>query len=352
MPDWTKSMEQSYEYYIVDPGTWRDAKPLRSVKSCSISRDSTADTLGSASLDLTETIGECYVRTYLVTIQNGIKERHPLGTFLFQSPGLNFNGKVSSYTVDGYTPLIELKENPPPIGYSILKNDNIMDVAYQIIRENARAPVVKTNSTETLYYDFVANTSDTWLSFTNDLIVNAKYSLGLDELSRIIFLPNQNIASLQPVWTYDDGNSSILYPEISLDRDLYDIPNVVEVIYSNGKDSYYHRVVNDNENSPVSTINRGREIKKVITDPEVMGEPTGKMLLEYAEQQLEALSTVECTISYTHGYCPVRIGDCVRLNYSRAGLTNIKAKVISQNIKCSSGCSVSEKAVYTTNLWR
>lgn len=352
MPDWTKSMEQSYEYYIVDPGTWRDAKPLRSVKSCSISRDSTADTLGSASLDLTETIGECYVRTYLVTIQNGIKERHPLGTFLFQSPGLNFNGKVSSYTVDGYTPLIELKENPPPIGYSILKNDNIMDVAYQIIRENARAPVVKTNSTETLYYDFVANTSDTWLSFTNDLIVNAKYSLGLDELSRIIFLPNQNIASLQPVWTYNDGNSSILYPEISLDRDLYDIPNVVEVIYSNGKDSYYHRVVNDNENSPVSTINRGREIKKVITDPEVMGEPTGKMLLEYAEQQLEALSTVECTISYTHGYCPVRIGDCVRLNYSRAGLTNIKAKVISQNIKCSSGCSVSEKAVYTTNLWR
>lgn len=352
MPDWTKSMEQSYEYYIVDPGTWRDAKPLRSVKSCSISRDSTTDTLGSASLDLTETIGECYVRAYLVTIQNGIKERHPLGTFLFQSPGLNFNGKVSSYTVDGYTPLIELKENPPPIGYSILKNDNIMDVAYQIIRENARAPVVKTNSTETLYYDFVANTSDTWLSFTNDLIVNAKYSLGLDELSRIIFLPNQNIASLQPVWTYDDGNSSILYPEISLDRDLYDIPNVVEVIYSNGKDSYYHRVVNDNENSPVSTINRGREIKKVITDPEVMGEPTGKMLLEYAEQQLEALSTVECTISYTHGYCPVRIGDCVRLNYSRAGLTNIKAKVISQNIKCSSGCSVSEKAVYTTNLWR
>lgn len=345
-------MERSYEYYTVDPGTWKDVTLLRNVKTCSISRDSTADTLGSASFDLTESIGECYVRVYLITIQNGIKERHPLGTFLVQSPGISFNGKVSSYSVDGYTPLIELKENPPYIGYSVLKGDNIMDAAYQICRDNARAPVVKTNSTETLYYDFVANTGDNWLTFTRDLITSAKYTLGLDEMGRIIFLPNQNMASLQPITTFDDGNSSILYPEISVNRDLYDIPNVIEVVYSNGHDNYYHRVVNDNENSPVSTVNRGREIKKIITNPEVTGEPTGKQLLEYAEQLLEEYSTVECTVSYTHGYCPVRIGDCVRLNYSRAGLNNIKAKVISQSINCTPGCPVSEKAVYTTNLWR
>lgn len=352
MPDWTKSMEQNYEYYTVDPGTWRDVKPVRIVKACSINRDSSTDTLGSASFDLTESISECYVRAYLVTIQNGIKERFPLGTFLVQSPGLKFNGKVSSYTVDGYTPLIELKENPPPIGYSVMKGDNIMDVAYRICRDNARAPVVKTNSTETLYYDFVANTSDNWLVFTRDLMTSAKYTFGLDEMGRIIFLPNQNVASLQPVTTFNDSNSSILYPEISVNRDLYDIPNVIEVIYSNGNDSYHHRVVNDNENSPVSTVNRGREIKKIITDPEVTGEPTGKQLQEYAEQLLEAYSTVECTVSYTHGYYPVRIGDCVRLNYKRAGLNNVKAKIVSQSISCTPGCPVSEKAVYTTNLWR
>ena len=31
MPDWTKSMEQSFEYYIVDPGTWRDQKKLDNI---------------------------------------------------------------------------------------------------------------------------------------------------------------------------------------------------------------------------------------------------------------------------------------------------------------------------------
>ena len=352
MPDWSKSMTQSFEYYIVDPGTWMDNKPLKNVKKCTISRDLTAETLGSATLDLTESIGECYVRVYLVTIQNGIKEKHSLGTYLFQSTGSTFNGRTTSYTTDGYTPLIELKENLPPIGYSLLKNENVMDSAYRLVRENARAPAIQTTSENTLYYDFIANTEDTWLSFIKDLITNAKYEFGLDEYSRILFLPKQDIASLQSRWTYDNGNSSILHQDISVDKDIWEIPNVLEVVYSNGLDSYNHVVVNDRMDSPTSTVNRGRVIKKRIVDPEVTGEPTGKMLLEYAEQTLETLSTVECTISYTHGYCPVRIGDCVRLNYPKAGLSDVKAKVVSQNIKCEAGCTVSEKAVFTTNLWR
>jgi hypothetical protein len=60
---------------------------------------------------------------------------------------------------------------------------------------------------------------------------------------------------------------------------------------------------------------------------------------------------VQYSVSYTHGYCPVRVGDCVRLNYSKAGLINIKAKVTSQSIRCSTGCEVSETAVFTKKLW-
>ena len=72
----------------------------------------------------------------------------------------------------------------------------------------------------------------------------------------------------------------------------------------------------------------------------------------YAEQLLRELSTLEYTVSYTHGYCPVRIGDCVRLNYERAGIIDVKAKIISQSIKCEAGCPVTEKAVFTKKLWR
>lgn len=351
MANWLDSMQQTFEYYVVDPGTWKDTERLNNVISCTINRDSEAETLGSATIDIAESVGECYIRVYLVTIQDDVKEKHPLGTFLVQTPSSNFNGKVRNVTMDAYTPLLELKENPPPLGYSLLEGNNIMDQAYQIVREHARAPVVATTCDTTLYYDFVANTEDTWLSFTSDLIANAKHLFDLDEIGRILFSPKQDTASLQPVWTYNDDNSSILLPEITMSHDLYGIPNVVEVIYSNGRDTYHARVVNDDPNSPISTVNRGREIIHRDTKPSLSGDPTEYQIQEYAKRLLKELSSIEYTVTYTHGYCPVRLGDCVMLNYERAGITNIKAKVISQNIKCKSGCQVTEKAVFTTKLW-
>lgn len=352
MVDWTSSMQQTFEYYIVDPGTWKDIKRVATVKSCTINRDSSAETLGSASIGMTESVGECYIRAYLVTIQNGFKDKHPLGTFLVQTPSLKFDGKVEDISVDAYTPLMELKENKPPIGFFLLKGENIMENGYRLARTYARAPVVAATNSEPLFSNFVAETDETWLAYISALISNAKYSFDLDELGRILFAPNQDTASLQPVWTYDDGNSSILYPDISIDRDLYGIPNVVEVIYSQGYDKYYARVVNDDPNSPTSTISRGREIVHRVSNPDLIGNPTKNQINEYAEQLLRDLSSLECTVTYTHGYCPVRVGDCVRLDYKDAKLTGVKAKVISQSIKCEPGCPVTEKAVFTNKLWR
>lgn len=351
MPNWSQSMQQTFEYYTVDPGTWRDVKKLDTVTSCSINWDLDADTLGSATIDITDALGECYIRVYLVTIQNELTERHPLGTFLVQTPSSNFDGKVRTVSMDAYTPLIELKEKNPPFGYSILKNANIMDMAYQLTAENVRAPVVQPKCTETLYNDFVSESDDTWVTFLKDLLANAKYTFSLDEMGRVLFAPDQDTASLQPVKTFDDSNSSILYPEITMNHDLYGLPNVVEVIYSNGVESYYSRIVNDDENSPISTINRGREIVYRDTSPSLSGEATQEQIDEYAKRLLKSLSSIEYTISYSHGYCGVRLGDCVRLNYTKAGITDIKAKIISQTIKCEPGCPVTEKAVFTTKLW-
>ena len=352
MPDWTKTMQQTFEYYIVDPGTWRDTRKINTVISSSITRDSTLETLGSASITIAESLGECYIRIYLITIQNGIREKHSLGTFLVQSPSYSFDGKIKNVTLDAYTPLLELKENPTPLGYSVLKDENILDTAYRIVREQVRAPVIKPQKDEVLNTNFVANLNDTWITFVRDLVANADHSLALDDMGRIFFSPNQDTMSLQPIWTFDDSNSSILYPELSVDRDLYGIPNVVEVIYSNGTEYYYGKAVNDDPSSPISTVNRGRQITHRESNPSLLGNPSQDRVQEYAENLLKEMSSLEYTVTYTHGYCPVRIGDCVRLNYTRAGLNGIKAKVISQNIKCESGCPVTEKAVFTTELWR
>lgn len=356
MPDWLSSMQQTFEYYVVDPGTWRDSARLDIVKSCTINRDSEVGTLGSATIDIIDSVGECYVRVYLITIQNGVREKHPLGTYMIQTPTSSFNGKVRQTSVDAYTPLMELKEKVPPIGYSIYKGIDIMPIASELAQENMRAPVivmdpVSDENSKTLVDHFVSNPDDTWLTYLTDLISNAQYTFDVDELGRILFAPKQDIASLQPVWTYDDSNSSILYPELTIDHDLFGIPNVVEAVYTSGSDTYYSRVVNYDEDSPVSTVSRGREIVHRVTNPELVGAVNQGRLDEYAKELLETLSSVAYTVSYKHGYCPVRVGDCVRLNYERAGLTGIKAKVVSQSISCEPGCPVTEKAVFTTKLW-
>lgn len=356
MIDWTKSMQQTYEYYVVDPHTWKDSYALSNIESSTINRDLSNATLGSATIDCTEALDECYIRIYLVVtqIQNGlsVKDKIPLGTFMVQTPSVSFDGKRTKISLDAYTPLIELKENNPPIGYSLLENTAIMSTAHILTRDNMRAPVTVPSDSEKLHDDFVSNTDDTWLSFISDLISNAKYSFSLDGLGQVAFEKNQDMGSLQPVWIYNDDNSSILHPEIDDSRDLYNVPNVVEVVYSTGTRCLTSRIVNDDPNSPVSTVSRGRTKTHRVSNPSLSFNPTQSYLDQYATQLLRDLSCVEHTVTYSHGYCPVRIGDCVMLNYKRANIKAVKAKVISQSIKCSTGCTVEETAVYTTKLWR
>lgn len=208
--DWTKSMQQTFKYCRVDPGTWGDVEVIRNVVSCMINRDLSDQTLGYATIDCTEVMDECYIRVYLLATQNGLREDIPLGTFLAQTPAFSFDGKSPKISMDAYTPLSELKMTLPPVGYALMKGENIMEAVSRLCRENMRAPVVAASSDDQLRSDFVADFDDTWISFIEDLMMNAGYSFDLDERGRVLFAPAQDIASLRPVWTYDDGNSSIL----------------------------------------------------------------------------------------------------------------------------------------------
>ena len=189
------------------------------------------------------------------------------------------------------------------------------------------------------------------MTFIRDLLNQGKFQFDLDEMGRILFRPVQKTETLQPVCTFNDDNSSILYPEMTLKHDLYGIPNIVEV-YARYNGELFHSIAkNDDPASPTSIVNRGRKIVYRITDPGLPGIPTQEQIDDYAKDVLSEASSLEYTITFTHGYYPCRPGDCVRLNYKRAGLQDIKAKIISQNITCDSGVKVKTTAVFTKKLW-
>lgn len=250
--------------------------------------------------------------------------------------------------------MLELKDDNPDLGFTLLKGSNIMDQAYKETVAHIRAPVIKVSGiNKTLPADFTAEATESWLDYNVALMANASYYYMLDEMGRVIFCPSQDLNAMQPVWEFNDGNSSILYPKLSDKLDFYGIPNVVEVIYSTdstGGTPLYSRVENNDKNSPTSIQVRGRQVIHRETNPTISGTPTQEYIDQYAKDLLKSLNSIEHTLTYSHGYCPVRIGDCVLLNYERAGLKNIKARIKTQDFKLDEACEVSETAVYTVNF--
>lgn len=350
--DWEQSMAQTFEFYIVDPATWGNKTLFRDVTNCTINREWNSETKGNATIQATSILEEVYIRVYLVATQNRATEKFPLSTFLIQTPSTNYDGKIPDISISGYSPLLELKNTRPPFGYSVRQGTNTMRRVYELTQENTRAPVVETQSDTLILGDFVSDfQNDTFLTFITDLSASANHGIDLDEMGRVIFPPEQKLASLRPVWTFTDGENSIMHPNFSIDRDLYGVPNVVEVLYSTGTNYKFARVENRDPNSPVSIPRRGREVVHRVANPNSLINPTQQQVDVYAQNLLETLSILEYTLTYTHGYCPVRTGDCVMLNYAAAGLSNVKAMVMSQSIECVPGTPVTETASYTTKLW-
>lgn len=92
---------------------------------------------------------------------------------------------------------------------------------------------------------------------------------------------------MQPVMTFNDDERSILLPDVTVERDMYDIPNVVEVVYSEGVKKPISAIVkNTDDNSPVSISKRGREIIHRVVNPSLSGIPNE----EYVKSMQEICS--------------------------------------------------------------
>lgn len=357
--DWTQSMQQSFSFYKVNPNTWRDEERIDTILSAEIVRDSEDETLGYATFSADSIEGEFYIRTYMDVTQNGKFYHIPISTNLTQTSISGYDGKKNTINIDSYTPLIELKEKTPPVGFFFDKGMNILQQTRNWVSQLCRAPVLdwKTASEGLVVQDengFVSENDEDWMSFLSAFLKNAKHVFRLTEMGEIYFDEDNLSMETQSIFTYSDDGLSILYPEISMTEDLYSIPNVVELVISKPdmKKGLLIRAVNDNPNSIISTVKRGREIITRINDPDIMGYNDEIQYRQLAEKTLDDLSSVEFNIEYKHGFCPVKVGDCVTINYKKANLNNIRAKVIKQTITCEPGCPVSETASYTVNLRR
>lgn len=199
--------------------------------------------------------------------------------------------------------------------------------------------------------------SDTWLDAITAMlkaVYNEQFTIGVNRDGSIYFRKYETIDEIAPVFVYTDDNASILLPTVNTSLDLYKIPNVIELIYSGEGGTYRSIAKNEDESSVVSISQRKREIRKrVILNrvPRTADSIDQAYFDNYARDLLEQVSTISQEISFSHGYCGTKVGDVVLINYTRAGLNNVKGRIISQTINCVPGCTVDETIVYTKKLW-
>lgn len=353
MIDWTKSMRQSFEFYLVDPDSLTDIKKLDCVISASITYDYDSELFSYGTIECDYIGNEIYVRIYLIAEQNNETERHVIGTLMAQSPSKTLGTTRTSTTYQCYSVLLESRDKLLPLGYSLNKSARISTNAKDILDDSLRRPCISsiTDNTETLFDTFVSNPDDSPLSFVSDLLDKVDAHIEVTTYGDVLIVPNQQVNELSPVYVFKDDESSILYADLTVEKDIFAIPNRLEVYLSNAGGSMYSEAENNDQNSILSIPNRGRVIAKRETEPAITGTPTQAELDEYAKRTLHNLSELQYDITFEHGYHPdVAVGRCVLLNYGEE-FKNVRAYIKAQTIDCRTGCKITSTAVITENLW-
>ena len=348
--DWTSSLRIDWRYTLVDPVTWVDTDEIPFVRSCSVTWDADSELLVSGSLEIDGEIGEePYVRIWCDVVQGDLAERHAVATLLCQTAKGSTEGTVRTAEAEAYSPLLELSDDKPPVGWSV---SGSADEAIALICSHMRAPYVRYESGVTLATAVVATEDESWLDMLWAVCEEAGLEFWVDGMGRLVFGPTAEPWALQPVQTISDTDPrGILFAEREVETDLFGIPNHFEAIRSDTGEWVKGEAWNDDPASISSTVRRGRVITHRETNPD--GLPSGSSQLvadEYARTRLREESVITRTYTLDIGYLPLRLGDAIRFSDSKLGVEEV-VMVNGMELTCDVEARLSLTATSTEELW-
>lgn len=316
--DWRSGMSRTYELVKLSDD-WRERETVQHLRDGSV----TFECKGlrySAAFTPYEGLSDGYYRIYMVCVQGADVERVPIATVRMQSPKKHIDGYAESWKSTGYSPLVELDADYPPVGWTA--KGNVVAQAAAIVEGHCPAPCSHPDSTAEME-PWTADDGDTWLDCLEAVLSKASMHVEVDGMGRVLFAPDVDRANVSPVWTFDDaayGLPSILMPDVDDDSDFYDLKNKVEVVYSDDSVCYVGTAVNADPRSKGSTVSRGYVNAMRKTNPEISEPVTQAKVSALAEKMLAEQDAATHTASFSHAFVPgVGVWKCVRLDYTRFG---------------------------------
>lgn len=335
--DWSKGYSASYYMTRVDPATWRDVERIE-ITGGSIKRNGDG-LMQSADIDCVNyQRGEIWVRVYLDTAQNGAHAHEALFTGLATSPERDYNGRMSTSTLNGYSVLKAADDVILPRGWYVPSGVSAADQVAKLLRIGP-APVTVADGSPALAGAIIAEDGESRLTMAAKILTAIGWRLRITGDGRISIEP----APIAPVAAFDPNYNDVIETQIGVSMDWYSAPNVLmctdEDMTAIARD--------DSRSSPLSTVNRGREVWEFEANCD---RGDNESIAEYAQRRLAELQRVEITADYDRRYVPdVLPGDLIRLSYPEQGLDGIFA-VGDQSIELGHAARTTERVTAPAQL--
>lgn len=331
--DWSRGFSALYYATVIDPATWRDVSRFELI-SGSI-KHSDDELLEAADIDCKgyDASREKWIRIYLDAKQDGGSVHVPLFTGLATSPNRSINGQIETTSLQCFSVLQPAKDILLPRGWYAPVDTPGADIIKRLLSIGP-APVYIANDSPKLEQAIIAENGENNLSMAQKIIAAINWRIRINGNGEIFIEPVNN----NPVSIFDPIYNDVLETGLSIENDWYSCPNVFRAVV----DDVYATAIDDNPDSALSTVNRGREIYMEETDCYLMENETPA---EYALRRLKEEQKVLATVSYTRRFIPdINCGDVVALHFPQQGL-NGNFIITSQDISLEYGAAVSEEVM-------
>lgn len=329
---WDKGYSSEYYISIIDPVTWRDISTLK-ITGGSVKRE--LDNLReSANVDTTEALEgvEQWVRIWLNTKQDGGGSSHtPIFTGLATTPKDQHDGSIKHNALECFSVLKPASDIVLLRGWYAGAGSSGADLIRQLLKTTP-APVYSLQESPRLKSNIIADDSDTALTMADKILAAIDWRMRITGSGEIYIEPKPT----EPAATLDPLELDIVEPEITTAKDLFDCPNVYLAI-----DNDLTAIARDDSpDSPLSIVNRGREIWRRETSCDLS---EGETIERYAARKLKEAQSVKLIASYARRYLPdITPGDLLRLRYPDQDLDGI-FRVTSQTVELGFAARTAEE---------
>lgn len=329
--DWSKGYSATYYAKRVDPATWRDLETIK-LTGGSIKREPSG-LRESADIDCANynIAVEQWVRIYLDTRQNGDAGHEALFTGLATSPDTDLDGMMSENALECYSVLKPADDVYLLRGWYAPAGADGGEVIQGLLSVTP-APIRVEEGAPRLQTSIVAEDAETRLTMAEKVLDAIGWRIRIDGDGTVNVEPKP----LDPVVSFDPLENDVIETKLSITADWYSCPNVYVAI----SDDMTGIARDDSPDSPLSTVNRGREVWKVDSSCELN---QNESIAQYAQRKLDEAQQIQRTAEYDRRYFPnVVPGDLVRLHYPAQDLDGV-FNVESQSIELGYGARTSEK---------